>query len=490
MYKTIKDSTELQYLIELGAQGLMPIHPGPPTVSIAECLRILRDKANAWTSFDLSVTKRLRVPWFFNPKFITITHQRLTLSPWYDRGDVHIMPKVIDIMTCTPETARFPPCRWNEDNANPSPGAYSCNRYLDETQELVITVYMLSADTSTSDSIYQIHFRTISMDIEHHLANTSCLELTWWVPSNGERQSQKTEVTVLGDRVALYIEVLVEDIDELNSYWSLHVWGWRGGGQSDDIYLSGEEYSLLEIRFLSNEKLLAITSRCCIEEYNVEDLSSAPQFQARFRMPVIGLQNLWFPHPPVFHSTSSCARLAAPGERWIWTTNPEDRIICVMTSRPWSIFVIRAQLFFMDIPSSWFDAISEDELVVPWSSWGPHNSRCFPLDRDRSSQAVSGVGGFRIIQLIGTRMHMADFNPSAVARGVGKIVREPTTIPIGSMNSFTEDVTTYLPYVEVVNNDHEFGTLWDIILDEDKMLIITPANVASEQAIDVEIIEM
>ncbi|OJA17970.1 hypothetical protein AZE42_13375 [Rhizopogon vesiculosus] len=145
----------------------------------------------------------------------------------------------------------------------------------------------------------------------------------------------------------------------------------------------------------------------------------------------------------------------------------------------------------MDIPPSWFDATSEDELAVPWSSWGPHNSRCFPLDSDYTPRAVIGVGGSRVIQLVGTRMHMADFNPSVVARGVGKVVREPTTIPTGSMYSFTEDVTTYLPYVEVVNNDREFGsTLWDIILDEEKVLIFTREIVANGPVMDVEIIDM
>ncbi|KAJ8579213.1 hypothetical protein M405DRAFT_870563 [Rhizopogon salebrosus TDB-379] len=35
------------YLIELGTQNLMPVHPRSPISPIAECLRILRDKANA-----------------------------------------------------------------------------------------------------------------------------------------------------------------------------------------------------------------------------------------------------------------------------------------------------------------------------------------------------------------------------------------------------------------------------------------------------------
>ncbi|KAG1750526.1 uncharacterized protein EDB91DRAFT_693651 [Suillus paluster] len=78
MYNTVKSSAELQYIIELGAQRLIPVtHPWPPTVSTAECLRALRDKANVWASFELNVTKTLR---FLDPfDFKSLTHQQLSL---------------------------------------------------------------------------------------------------------------------------------------------------------------------------------------------------------------------------------------------------------------------------------------------------------------------------------------------------------------------------------------------------------------------------
>jgi len=73
-------------------------------------------------------------------------------------------------------------------------------------------------------------------------------------------------------------------------------------------------------------------------------------------------------------------------------------------------------------------------------------------------------------------MYMTDFNPSAVARGIGKVVREPTTFPT-SIYSFLQDVTTFLPYIEVVNNDRDFdSSLRDIILDEERVLIFTRAG--------------
>jgi hypothetical protein len=72
------------------------------------------------------------------------------------------------------------------------------------------------------------------------------------------------------------------------------------------------------------------------------------------------------------------------------------------------------------------------------------------------------------------RMHMTDFNPSAVARGVGKVVREPTLIPSG--NGFTQDVMTYLPYMEVVNDYRYPFVLHGILVDEERILILTQAD--------------
>jgi hypothetical protein len=72
------------------------------------------------------------------------------------------------------------------------------------------------------------------------------------------------------------------------------------------------------------------------------------------------------------------------------------------------------------------------------------------------------------------QMHMTDFNPSAVARGVGKVVREPTIIPSG--NGFTQDVTTYLPCMEVINDYWYPFVLHGILVDEEEVLIFTRAD--------------
>ncbi|OJA18340.1 hypothetical protein AZE42_06207 [Rhizopogon vesiculosus] len=381
---------------------------------------------------------------------------------------------MIDLRTCTPKTASAPSCIWNKDTANAVPAV--CSRYIDETQDLMITVNTLNDNPHTSEFTYRINFRTMYTDKEHPLAQGS--RLVNGRTSRPEDTQRRVAVTVLGDRLAFYSNVLQSrDEEDYHLYrWSLHVLNWHMGDQPDDKFMLGESYDLVEIRFLTEEKLLALTTRAEIELYNVEDLSKAPQLQARFMLPVIP-QSLLLRYPSVFHSTPSCARLTAPGDRWIWTTNPADRVICVMTVRhPLAIFVIHARLFFMDIPLTWFDTTSKDGRAIPWSTWGPQSSRCFPQALDIPFLSAVGyrfgVGGSRVMRVVEHRMHMTDFNPSAVARGIGK------------------DVTTYLPYVEVVNSDRNFaGLLEDIILDEEKVLIFIQ-NYDDCEVMDVEIIDL
>ncbi|KAG1749654.1 uncharacterized protein EDB91DRAFT_757241 [Suillus paluster] len=112
LYMTVKNSVKLQYAIEMGAQRLVQVHPRSNTVSTAECLRILREKANAWSSFKFNATKRLRCGQIINSH--SITHRQLGLA-WYYTCDeepwntcMKVVSKVVDTETCTSETANGP----------------------------------------------------------------------------------------------------------------------------------------------------------------------------------------------------------------------------------------------------------------------------------------------------------------------------------------------------------------------------------------------
>ncbi|KAG1818665.1 uncharacterized protein BJ212DRAFT_1497621 [Suillus subaureus] len=406
MHTTVKNSVDLQYAIELGAQGLVQVHP--PIVSIAECLRILREKANACILDNLA---------------LRLIPQRLSVT--LSTGKEHLSASGSQLVTVT----RAPDKR-----------------------------------LSSRAHVYHCAF-----------------------------------VNVLGDRLALYGEAAVKDG---YGYWSLHVWNWHEGVQADvgvffplsfknshstfpyikDICVVGEGYrSFSEIRFLTKEKLLAFTSYGHIEPYDVEDLSKAPRLQARFTLPynssnmhLYGIQ-----YPPVLHSASSCAHLATPDNHWIWTTNTADRVLCLSNRGPGPLFVITARLFFMNIPPSWFDATSEDGLSVPWSSWGPQNSRCF-------SGSLHGAGGSRVVSFAKLNnyndqdpvlLRMMDFNTSAVARGIGKVVREATTYH--SFNKDEMSVTTYLPYIEAISSCILHNNALSFALDEEQVALLEQSECIS-----------
>ncbi|KAG0700345.1 hypothetical protein DFH29DRAFT_932677 [Suillus ampliporus] len=447
MFKTVKTSVELQYVIELGFQRLI------------QCLRILRKKAKAWNSFELNPTKLLSFTTLFDSN--TVAHGQLMCSSFIEGSSSHN----VDAETHTTCTAHF----WM-NRANPPLRTF---RYKDDLQDLEITI-KLPIDVDTHGFKYQIFFRTISTGEEHPLVRGSSV-LTGRVAC-GEALEFKIFVSVHGDRVAVCVVGFDEDGD---SYWSLHVWSWQQGGRADDICVMGEGNELYDIHFLTNEKLLGLTSDGHIELYDVEDLSKAPQLQARFILPVhteLGA----FRHPSVFHSAASCAHLKTH-DHWIWTTNPADRVISVVWVSPSSAFVISARIFFMDIPPTWFDATSKDGRSVPWSSWGKD---CAQL----------GMGGSRVVWVTpdpddasSSQLHMADFNPSAVARGIGNVVRKPTTST--GLHPDTQ-VTTYLPFVEVVRECDIDGFIWDVVLDEKNMVILTEPAIESEWKMDANFFDM
>ena len=219
MYNTVKNSVELQYAIELGAQRLMQVHPRPPTVSVAECLRALREKANSWRSFNLRVTKTLQIH-FHEASIVwskSITHQQLSLFTPYTGKD---MSKAIDLNTCTSEMASAPARSWTNDYRNTVPGTSIFSNYIDETQDLLITVNLLSDYNHTSDSMFQINHCTISTGEEHPLAYGSCLVTgSNDLDNNDHERSRDVEVAVLGDRLAFYDVLIIYQEWTTSYYW-------------------------------------------------------------------------------------------------------------------------------------------------------------------------------------------------------------------------------------------------------------------------------
>ncbi|KAG1895795.1 uncharacterized protein F5891DRAFT_1056972 [Suillus fuscotomentosus] len=456
LYNTVKGSVELQYIIELGAQRLIEVHPRSPTTSLADCLSILRKKANAWNNFKPIATDAFRVKTLFDLN--SVVHRNIiSCTP-----SVHVdaASNTVDIKTNSTCTAKV------VMNPNPVPHTY---RYMDESQDIEVII-TFPIDVDSNGFKYRVSFRSISTGEEHPLSHGS--RVVGGRAACSEAQFIKIAVAVFDDRLAVYIAGL----DEMRGpCWSLHVLSWQRPSQADDLCVIGDGTELLDIRFLVKEKLIALSTDGHIHLYDTEDPSKAPRLHARFMMPVHGKLGV-FDHPSNFHSATSCADLAVPVDHWIWATNPADRVISVTWADPSSMYIVSAHIFFMDVPSTWFDATSEDGRSVKWSSWGPQNSRLVPDERfGMQRRCFFGVGGSRVIWAgpvadrsdSSFQLYMTDFNPSVVARGIGKVVRGPTT-SVGLPSDM--QVSTYLPFVEVSHDEAFDAPLWDIKLDEETMV--------------------
>jgi hypothetical protein len=236
----------------------------------------------------------------------------------------------------------------------------------------------------------------------------------------------------------------------------------------------------MDFCFLGNDRLLTISQH--MKLYSIEDMSRAPQLLACFLLPVSveGVQCL-LPMDDI----SPNSQLQAQPE--VWTSDPENRLLSLITSPQNLAFIISTRIFF-DL--GLLEEVSIG-VAIEWGNWGPSNTRVFQHDwRHRI-----GVSGNRVLQsfpvLNGTisedvmttvnvrnskyRLCMMDFSPSAVERrqGLGRVVTEPSSIKIieeDSKEAFT--LTTFLPYVEVVS-DRTFGRaeLVEIWVDKDRIYL-------------------
>ncbi|KAG1873940.1 hypothetical protein F4604DRAFT_1766045 [Suillus subluteus] len=457
LYNTVKCSVELQYIIELGAQWLIEVHPWSPTASLSEYLCILRKKANTWNTFKPIATHAFRGTTLSDLN--SIVHGNIICYTPSAHGDP--ASNAVDIKTNSTCIATI--------LMNPSPVLHTY-RYMDELQDIEIII-TLPIDVDSDGFKYQISFHTISTGKEHPLSHGS--HIVSGRAACSKAQQIEITVAVFDDRLAVYIVGLDE-----NPCWSLHILSWQQPSQADDLCAIGDGNQLSDIRFLVKEKLIALSTDGHIHLYDTEDPSKAPRLHARFMLPIHGQLGV-FNHPSTFHSAASCAGLAVPVNHWIWTTNPADRVISVTWACS-SICIISAHIFFMDIPSTWFDAMSQDGRLVTWSSWGPQNSCLFQEERFGMEMLYFfGVGGSRVIWAgavvggtdLSFQLHMPDFNPLAMVRGISKVIREPAISGLVGLWSDTP-VETYLPYME------------------ETMVLFTESMVESEWKMQANVFEM
>ncbi|KAG1755546.1 hypothetical protein EDB19DRAFT_413455 [Suillus lakei] len=235
----------------------------------------------------------------------------------------------------------------------------------------------------------------------------------------------------------------------------------------------------MDFCFLGGDRLLI--ANYSLKVYSIEDMSQAPQLLACFLLPVPPMMKIRciLPMDDIAHSSQPQMQT----QQTMWTLDPQHRLITLLTFYPHLVFIISTRIFF-DLEGM--------VAAIPWNLWGPPNARVFYDQYPR----VLGVGGNRVLFRAadngpGCRLHMMDFNPLAVKyrQGLGQVVKEPSTIKI---SEWGKDITTSLPYVEVVL-DRRFGscTLDEIWVDKDRIYLLKMTQeVNSTDQLELEVIEI
>ncbi|KAG2341867.1 hypothetical protein BDR05DRAFT_431682 [Suillus weaverae] len=459
--QTYTSSSELQYIIELSGQRLLPVPNAVDHTSISKRLQLLRDKAHAWFKFNLHSFETVSLPEELSSvhTFVADGH----LCSW--EADEHSAV----IFPILPKPSRRQVKRdWSPGTLCSAPHATNLDVFMDPAQNLLAVVYAVPGGPLQSDETVYIDLRALDGDSVHPQAAGRTLILSELLGFNTNYVKLKgfeKHIALLRRQHGTPI-ALGTSSDRM---WQLQIWDWQNSTASNCV-LSDTFLDLhyeVDISFLGNNRLLVVTDN--LKLYLIEDMSQTPQLLAYFLLPFT-LPNLeCLPMDDIQHSSEP--QMQVP--QMMYTSDPKNRLLCITSSSRTQVFIISTRIFF-DL-----DGMA-GAMPIPWTCWGPSNTRIF-RHADPCSVHVSGN---RVLQAFPVHepypihteyiLHLMDFSPLAVAnrRGLGRVVKELSTI---ATDAPRESLTTSLPYVEVVL-DRKFGSdvseLDDIWADKDRIYLL------------------
>jgi hypothetical protein len=225
----------------------------------------------------------------------------------------------------------------------------------------------------------------------------------------------------------------------------------------------------IDFFFLGNDRLLVTTDN--LHLYSIEDMSQPPELLAWFLMPVSLMLWCLLPVDDIEHPQPHM--LAQPT---MYTSDPAHRLICLTV--PCQLNVFSHTQFFIISTRIFFDLDGMGVAApIPWEHWGPSNARIF---RHPYHGRVS-ISGNRVLQALPVGdseyiLHLMDFSPLAVtnSRGLGQVVKEPSTIEISTCGR-ERSLTTSMPYHvtfserKFVSIESELERIW---IDKDRIYML------------------
>ncbi|KAG1862381.1 hypothetical protein C8R48DRAFT_709725 [Suillus tomentosus] len=443
-------SPELQYIVELAGQGLLPVlntefHKHVP---ISKCLQLLKDNASAWFKFNIRPVSIQD-----HPAFATVYSQAWGWPIKRSFVDGHLClfveeDQLVTIFPLVPQPSPQIHREWSPKSLCPVPDAYIDHVWIDPAQNLIAIAYYTNYDDDYLDSLswpdrpFYIDLKTLDGDGVHPQAAGQTLFLS----ELDKCQNRTIKLQGLGRHIAIQCSLA-------NTWWS-QIWDWQHSTTSNSVISHASDGDSC---FLGNDRFLTMNN-LGLYLYSIEDMSQAPTFLAGFSMPTSVHMRIKYVGP-----TDDIAHGPQPqmeAHQTLWTSDPEHRILFFIAYH--AAFAISTKVFFN------LDPFKETLDKIPWEQWGPPNTRAF---NPKFSVGASGNRVFQAAHVVGATAddgsavteyssHMMDFSPLAVQRrqGQGRVVNEPSTIVVEN-----ESITTCLPYVEVLSDGKYSADAHDVV---------------------------
>ncbi|KAG1727720.1 hypothetical protein EDB19DRAFT_2042757 [Suillus lakei] len=466
MYMT---SSELQYIIELKGQQLLPAPNMENRSPTSKRLQFLRDKAHAWFNVDFHSFETVTVKSYSEQKYVAGGHLYLwdqdedlaTIIPIFPRPSQQIIQR-----------------NWSPGTLCPVSNSTNLDVFMDPAQNLKAVVYMVDHET-----LY-IDLGALDRDGAHPQAagRTLCPS---GPPGYEDNRVQTTSAKLrgFGRHIALQrsVEVVVDHGAGIyyENVWQLQIWDWQHSTASNSV-LSVTTLHGIGFCFLGNNRILVVADNN-MKLYSIEDISQTPQLLACFLLPLpLSYIQCLLPMDGIEHHSLSQV------QQTIYTSDAKHRLICLISSFPTRVFIISTRVFF---------GIDETAVTpIPWNHWGPSNARIF----EHHYSCKVHVSGNRVLQAfpVGTpvsspneyMLHMMDFSPLAVtnSRGLGRVVKETSTINFTGKFAESLTLSTSLPYVEVVSDrKFSFDQLQAIWIDKDRIYLLNTNSTRTSTTLEV-----
>ncbi|KAG1817304.1 hypothetical protein EV424DRAFT_1540508 [Suillus variegatus] len=286
LHQTYLSSSELQYIVELGGQQLLPVDLplDNHTPTISERLQLLRDRAHAWFKLNTQPVEHVDVSNKYIMKLTAMSNGYFCLmdDPTLRHDDYLRGQTISKIFPTLQEPSQQVFDRvWHSDTLSTVPNAQLNYILKDPTQNLLAAAYHVLDEPD----VY-IDILPLDGDGTHPQAAGPTLFMSPELrgPQNILPKAGCWRVWNLGRLMALSHSLKLNDPDR--TLWWLQIWDWQHSTTSNSVLSGAVSGSRISIGycFLGTSRLLMIVD-VKLKVYSIEDMSQAPQLLACFLLP-------------------------------------------------------------------------------------------------------------------------------------------------------------------------------------------------------------